>query len=394
MGKNNCFANKNTCSGCGACYSICPVSAIAFELNQKGFYEASIDKNKCISCGKCVEVCPKYIKEENQIDRKDFSVFSFIHNNKNILKDSSSGAFAWALIEIALSQGYKICGVEYDYYSNTAKAFFTKDLIQAQKSKGSKYLQADTRIYKDILKEKGKFIVLGTPCQIAGLAKAATLNNRREDFLLVDCFCHGVPSYLIWKKFLKHIGIEQPKEVNFRSKKGGWHNYYMEIFGDNRKYCADARTNPFYKLFFSDLLLNNTCYSCKVKSATFADIRIGDFWGSEYDLTEKGVSIVLPLSDFGKKWLDLMQDKGSLKNIDYLRSKIIKSQSAFKDTPLNKEKREDLFFILENHDLAKVLSCYEKRQSLRKKIITRAKAIMPLCIAKYLRFIAHKVRGY
>lgn len=394
MNKNNCFSNKNPCSACGACYSICPVSAIKIELNQNGFYEAFIDEDKCISCGKCISVCPKYIDRENQIDRKTFSAYSFINNDKEILKGSSSGAVSWALIEIAFSKGYKIAGVEYDYSSNTAKTFFAEDLQQAKRSKGSKYLQADTHIYKDILQKSGKFIVFGTPCQLAGLAKAAQMLKRREDFLLVDCFCHGVPSYLMWKKFLEHIGIEHPKEVVFRSKKGGWHNFYMEISDLNKKFSADVRTNPFYKLFFSDLILNDSCYSCKVKSATFADIRIGDFWGSDYDLTEKGVSIVLPLSDLGKEWVDLLKVKGKLIDINHLRGKIIKSQSAFTDTPLKKEKRDTLLSILQKQNLSAVLFYYDKGQEYKKKIAVKIKSILPLFLMKYMRFITHKIKGY
>ena len=392
MSKNNCFVNTNPCSGCGACYAVCPVSAIKTEINKNGFYEATVNEDKCISCGKCVKVCTKYIGQENQIDRDNFPVYSFVYGNKETLKNSTSGAASWALIETAISQGYKIAGVEYDYSSDTAKTFIAQDLKQAQKSKGSKYLQADTRIYKDILKENGKFLVFGTPCQIAGFAKAVQVNNRREDFLLVDCFCHGVPSYLVWNNLLKYIGIEHPQDVAFRSKKGGWHSFYMEISGKDKVYKADARTNPFYKFFFSDLLLNDSCYTCKTKSACFADIRLGDFWGADCDLTEEGVSLVLPLSDLGKEYLKLLQCKGQLKDISNLRGKIIKSQSAFKDTPQKKERREKLFSVLKQQGLSAALSCYYNGQSFKTKAAAKLKALLPLFVAKYVRFITHKIK--
>lgn len=49
--------NKESCCGCGACESICPVNSIKLRLDQKGFYYPIIDIEKCIGCGKCVKVC-------------------------------------------------------------------------------------------------------------------------------------------------------------------------------------------------------------------------------------------------------------------------------------------------------------------------------------------------
>ncbi len=45
------------CTGCGACYNICPVSAIAMEANAEGFQNPHINKETCIQCGLCDSVC-------------------------------------------------------------------------------------------------------------------------------------------------------------------------------------------------------------------------------------------------------------------------------------------------------------------------------------------------
>ena len=49
--------NLQNCSGCHACYSICPKSAINMVENYEGFLYPTIDKHKCISCGLCEKVC-------------------------------------------------------------------------------------------------------------------------------------------------------------------------------------------------------------------------------------------------------------------------------------------------------------------------------------------------
>lgn len=394
MHKNNCFSNFNPCTGCGACYAVCPVSAIFYRLNQKGFYEAFVDEEKCVSCGKCVKACPKYIQNENQLDKNTFRAYSFVHQNPSFLAESASGAAAWALTEMAISKGYQVVGVEYNHNSNTARTVCAHTLKEAEKFKGSKYIQADTRIYKELLKKSGKFMVFGTPCQLAGLSQAAILQNRREDFLLVDCLCHGVPSYNVWQKFLEHIKIKNPISVSFRSKKGGWHNFFMEIKSADRTYYTDARKNPFYKLFFSGLLLNDSCYVCRVKSATYCDIRLGDLWGSKYDLNDRGVSVVLPISERGQSWIEKLSNAGCLQDSSCLRSKIVKSQSSFSNKQIKEKQREKLLTCFTNQPFEIAFSCYQAGLSKRRYFVNFIKSLCPLFIIKYIRFFVHKIKGY
>ena len=48
------MVDKDTCIGCGACVSMCPVGAIQFDENGK----ASINPEICIKCRTCEGVCP------------------------------------------------------------------------------------------------------------------------------------------------------------------------------------------------------------------------------------------------------------------------------------------------------------------------------------------------
>ena len=43
----------STCTGCGACVTVCPKDSIDYGENKFGFLEASVDYKKCIDCGKC-----------------------------------------------------------------------------------------------------------------------------------------------------------------------------------------------------------------------------------------------------------------------------------------------------------------------------------------------------
>jgi len=48
--------DSEKCFDCGACFSLCPVSAIAFEEDSS----VAFDEQKCIGspCGLCVDACP------------------------------------------------------------------------------------------------------------------------------------------------------------------------------------------------------------------------------------------------------------------------------------------------------------------------------------------------
>ncbi len=45
--------DKDTCTGCESCVSICPVEAISMQDGK-----AVIDEEKCTDCGACVDECP------------------------------------------------------------------------------------------------------------------------------------------------------------------------------------------------------------------------------------------------------------------------------------------------------------------------------------------------
>lgn len=46
--------DRDKCIDCGACFSLCPVDAIAFEKDRA----VAFDVEKCVACGLCVDTCP------------------------------------------------------------------------------------------------------------------------------------------------------------------------------------------------------------------------------------------------------------------------------------------------------------------------------------------------
>lgn len=89
--------------------------------------------------------------------------------------------------------------------------------------------------------------MFGTPCQIAGLNTVLIKKKLRDRVLLVDIYCHGVPSYLIWKKYWMWLdsrhGMKEDKvmKMTFRDKKYSWHKYFMHI-------TSSENTGGYYRI--------------------------------------------------------------------------------------------------------------------------------------------------
>lgn len=62
------YKEKKDCCGCTACYSVCPVKAIAMKYDEEGFLYPMIDRKKCLSCYSCMNVCPLKKNQNNKED--------------------------------------------------------------------------------------------------------------------------------------------------------------------------------------------------------------------------------------------------------------------------------------------------------------------------------------
>ena len=290
--------NKHNCTGCGACYNICPMGAIKMRGDKYGFYKPVIDKEKCICCGLCDRTCPIDNYHSNNFSEPE--AFAFMNSDEIRFLSSSGGAFS-AFADHILQCNGVVYGVVWNDKTNAVHSrAVNKDDIA--KMRGSKYVQSDTQYsYKQIKKDLDngeKVLFSGTPCQIAGLK--SYLKKDYTNLLTVDIICHGVQSPLFLEKykknFLKYKKNEKILNISFRSKISPWIKgcYSTTIETNKRVYNkkADNYTS------FMDLSLNNCCLSCQFTGIPrIADITIGDFWGiDEYDSSlndKKGTSIII-----------------------------------------------------------------------------------------------------
>ena len=71
------ITDKKKCSGCAACYNICPVKAIKMKPDYEGFLYPEIDNKTCINCNQCEVVCPYHNRRNRETDlRKCFAGYN------------------------------------------------------------------------------------------------------------------------------------------------------------------------------------------------------------------------------------------------------------------------------------------------------------------------------
>lgn len=377
--KNNILDSNSIkgqeCTGCSMCSAVCPTNAINIELTKYGFYEPVVNNELCIECGCCKKTCYKFDGKIETDKRNDYKSYSAINKNEGELKTSTSGGVSIELMRACIDEGYKILGVAYDYEKDIAVTKIVSNKNELQQFKGSKYFQSYTADALDsMIKDKTnqKYAIFGTPCQIYSIAKYAEIKNNREKFILVDLFCHGCPSINLWKKYLKYSkeknNVEKFDSIEFRSKVHGWHEFGFKFRQGNNEYNNKKINDPFYELFFDMNTHNQACYKCKMRSSIkYTDIRMGDFWGPQYDTDIKGVSAIIIGTERGSVLFNKIGNKVKVNNHEF--EKTVKAQSYGKAHKYDDKLRRDTLEALSSQQsFEETIKKYKRKYSMKKKL--------------------------
>lgn len=313
----NIIDNKDCC-GCSACVQVCPKQCISFQEDSEGFLYPLVNKEICIDCGLCEKVCPVI----NQAQEKEpLKVLAAKNPNEDIRLKSSSGGIFTQIAEKIIEEGGVVFGAKFNDSWEVVHDF-TQNIEGLSNFRGSKYVQSiignNYIKVEEFLKEGRKVLFSGTPCQVAGLR--LFIRKEYQNLLMVDIVCHGVPSPLVWRRYLKEevasIATENSvftaykpnkiEDIQFRDKVKGWKKFSFTLKqyatqGAEKNTVLLSETldkNIFMQGFLKDLYLRPSCHSCPSKSLkSGSDITLADYWGvqsilSQFD-DDKGVSLIL-----------------------------------------------------------------------------------------------------
>ncbi len=308
------ITDKQNCCGCSACTQRCPKHCITMQEDEEGFLYPHVNGELCIDCGLCENVCPFIYPDEARTPKHTYAA---INNDERIRMVSSSGGIFTLLAEQIINDGGVVFGarfdeeweVVHDYVDGSAS--IDSPLSALSVFRGAKYSQSiigeSYKQTRDFLENDKKVLFSGTGCQIAGLK--LFLRKEYENLTTVEIACHGVPSPLVWREYIKMVSNgQQLRNINFRDKRNGWNGYGLSFIGIDGKEIMYERAsqNEFLQLFLNDLCMRPSCSNCPAKAgASGADILIGDFWGIDRMHPEmhdnKGCSLVIAHTAKGKR---------------------------------------------------------------------------------------------
>lgn len=379
--------DKADCCGCTACASICPKDAIIMEPDILGFKYPSVDLSKCIDCGLCEKVCAFNENYDKSLNLEEPEIYAARHKDIHEIETSRSGATFIAISDYILENGGIVYGVGYkDHFRVAHKRATTKE--ERNEFKGSKYVQSDLdgifRQVKEDLKQGNTVLFSGTPCQTAGL-NSYIGKKLRENLVLVDIVCHGVPSPYIWRDYLSYIEKKYKNEVvkvNFRDKSRiGWSGHIESfVFENGKKIVSRIYTD----LFQQNIMLRPSCGNCHYTNFTRpSDLTIADYWGwekisSNFNIDNKGCSLLFINTEKGRILFKFIKDN---LNIILSNKKDCIQPNLTQPSSLNK-KSGDFISNYKKYGFIKILKLYSilsfnyKLNYYNTKIIMKIKSIL------------------
>lgn len=299
-----------SCTGCGACASVCPKHCVAMNEDAEGFLRPSVDESFCISCGACAKVCPVNGMPQKHVIR----YVTAANRDDRVLRSSSSGGVFTALADAVFAEGGVAAGAAQDDAARVVFHTIARNREELAALTRSKYYQSETRgIYRDVRKMlmAGRTVLFtGTACQVDALYRYLGEMRHSGRLYTADVLCHGVTSRFAVDAYLCDQEKRYRKKIRrfrFRVKSGdgpdalwkqGGGTRMRIAFEDGTAVLQDQALDSFFCAFNSNLILRESCYTCRYAGAgRVADLTLADYWGADpAKLTQRqadlGLSVV------------------------------------------------------------------------------------------------------
>lgn len=337
--------DKLLCSQCGTCAGTCPTNAIEMERDINGNYFPLINKTLCTDCNTCIESCPGFSIDFKLLNMSIFNkspddnllgnymgCYAGYTTDNEVLKNASSGGIISSLLIYALEKGI-INGAVVTKLSE--KDSLRPEIIIARSKEEilsaaqSKYIPVPVNVaIREILRENGKFAVVGLPCHIHGMRKAEQLNVKLKDkvVLRIGLICGHTDNiqatYLHLRR--KGIPIDELERIEYRA--GNWPGEVCAKLKNGTIKSVEFRKSDFKHLHTCGFFMPLHCTVCSDATNELADISVGDAWLPEFEKLDHGISVIISRTQEGDNILKDIAREGRIKLMDLDPIKIKQSQ--------------------------------------------------------------------
>ena len=304
---------RGLCTMCGVCAGVCPRGCIRMAKAADGGLWPVVAGDACTGCGLCARVCPGHeVDFETLASSPPFGslrhalvgryVGCYVGHwtDEDLRRRSSSGGLATGLLIHALDsggiQGAAVARMRGDrpLESEAAWARTREEVLAAA---GSKYCPvAMGGALREALPATGRFGLVGLPCHLHGVRKAARAIPRLQDrTLLIGLFCGYGKTYRVLDHALRECGVRREDVAKVEFRHGGWP-------GNLRVECRDGQAvqMPFGRWFRRECSPSR-CTLCCDGCAELADVSCGDAWLPEYKGRYPGISVVVTRTEAGER---------------------------------------------------------------------------------------------
>lgn len=364
------IVDGDLCHRCGSCVGICPTSVLS--VSEEG-YPVVENLSSCTDCDLCVKVCPGDEFSVPSMAKQLFDQVPEISDMHGHFKESFITYAADPFIREGSTSGGAITGLLVSMLENKeidgailvasdestlwkGKPIIARTKEEILSTMKSKYAIAPTNaMLEKVIETEGRYALVGLPCQIHGYLKAARLNRKIKEriVLSIGLFCHAAvehdPMHSIWagidpkiknnaSRFVSRIG-KHPGTPHLEMKDG---SFYPVYFPKAKSYRPSSMEilNILYRLYTP-----SRCMTCYDSTSEFADIAVGDPWmappNESVDFYD-GYSFVLGRTDRGLAALKKEHERGSLISIP-----LTPEHARSSNVMMGHEKRGRAFRIIE-----------------------------------------------
>jgi len=303
---------KELCTGCDACFNVCPENCIEMIVDEIGFRYPKVNYDKCTNCKVCIKTCPSLNKSLIADNWREPKVFAAWSLNESIRLNSTSGGIFSELAKEIILDGGLVVGARYNE-QHLVEHEMIESIDDIEKLRQSKYVQSDIGdifIRVEVkLKEERLVAFCGSPCQVAGLLNY--LKRPYDNLVTFDFVCRGTNSPKAYTKYMEMLEKKYNSKIEkvwFKNKTYGWNRFSTRIdFKNGKTYIKDRYSDLYMRGYIEEnLYMRPCCFDCKYKDfPRVADITLADFWGvgatdPELD-ADKGTSLIMINSKKGNE---------------------------------------------------------------------------------------------